>query len=278
MEQIQTVLSGLGDILRPLNAVASHFHDNPYNGSLVAIGSLIFILVILGIQNKNTKDTVRQYRHYEVALILRNKLSVHRLVDYHRGIVWRDFAAISTGSGVAGAALMFSGGGGDLSFMSGAVDGGSGLSREGSIVLMASIAVQVASAIMMMICDFIHTNTISPLVPPLQRMRIVGEAIVMGGGAMIFNIAALISFMAVFSPWISVFCSAIFIMVVIRLTGLRAIEVRELRRWLKLQADEDWERIDQLVRNTGKKKRDAIYQQWYAEYWSDDYEDPCKER
>lgn len=255
-------------IWNDLGAVALRFHEHPYNGSFVAIGSLIFILVILQIQNKNSARTVRQYRHYEVALILRNKLSVHRLVDYHRGIVWRDFAAISTGSGVAGAALMFGGAGG----------ASGGLSQESSVVLIASIAVQVASAIMMMICDFIHTNTISPLVPPLQRMRIVGEAIVMGGGAMIFNIAALISFMAVFSPWISVFCSAVFILVVMRLTRLRAIEVQELRRWLKLSSDEDWEQIDKLVRRTGKKARDRTFQKWYQEYWSDDYEDPCKER
>lgn len=274
----QVTLGGLDVTLLGFSELARQIHMNPYYGSAVALGTLIFILVILQIQNKNTKDTVRQYRHYEVALILRNKLSVHRLVDYHRGIVWRDFAAISTSSGVAGAALMFGGGGAAMSYISGANHDGSGLSEAGSVVLMVSIAVQVASAIMMMICDFIHTNTISPLVPPLQRMRIVGEAIVMGGGAMIFNIAALISFMAVFSPWISVFCSIIFVMVVMRLTRLRAIKVQELRRWLKLLADEDWDMIDELVRKTGKKRRDEVYQKWYAEYWSDEYEDPCKEK
>jgi hypothetical protein len=115
-------------------------------------------------------------------------------------------------------------------------------------------------------------------VPPLQRMKIVGEAIVLGGAAMIFNIAAVISFMSVFSAWVSIFCSIIFAFVVITLTGLRAIEVKELRRWLKMgpEADAEWNEIDQLVRRTGKAKRDRVFEESYYAKWAADYEDPCQ--
>ncbi len=250
------------------------FHAQPLYGALIAVGSLAFVLIILAIQNKNAPEYVRQYRHYEVALILRRKLSVHRLVEYHRGIVWRDFAAISTGSGLAGAALMF--GGSDIgeSAIAGA-SGTSGLTLEASIIVMSSIAVQVGSAIMMMICDFVHTNTISPLVPPLQRMRIVGDTLVLGGGAMIFNIAALISFMSVFSPWVSVLCSAVFAVSLIRLTALRAIRVKELMRWLKIKHSDEWEQIDREVRLMKKAERDRRFEDEYYASWSDECEDPA---
>lgn len=247
------------------------FQKQPVLGSLFAIGSLIFILVVLAIQNKNTPDFVRQYRHYEVALILRKRLSVHRLIEYHREIAWRDFAAIGSASGLAGAALLA---GGDLGDIAGA-DAHGHLTHDATVIVIASIGVQVASAVMMMICDFVHTNTISPLVPPLQRMKIVGEAIVLGGGAMIFNIAALISFMSVFSPWVSVFCSVVFAVTVIRLTGLRSIEVHELRKWVKIDLDSEWAPIDELVRLKSKKERDAIFAQEYKDGWPKDFEDPC---
>jgi hypothetical protein len=247
-------------------------------GLWVALGSLVFILVVLNIQNRNTPKFVRQYRHYEIALIVRNKLSVHRLVDYHRGIAWRDFAAISTGSGIAGAALMFSNSGDISDVLSGAVEGaGGGLTSTAITIIIMSVGVQVASAIMMMICDFIHTNTISPIVPPLQRMRIVGEAIVLGGGAMIFNIAALISFLSVFSPFVSVFCSMIFAFVIIRLTSLRGIEVEELLKWVKMQPGAEWESIDAEVRTMNKRQRDEAVRSAYHANWTEHFEDPCRE-
>ncbi|HWA21008.1 MAG TPA: hypothetical protein VG735_01275 [Caulobacterales bacterium] len=273
----------LGSDLAPLIAAffagigsaAQAFHKQPVLGALFALASLVFILVVLAIQNRNTTKYVRQYRHYEIALIIRNRLSVHRLVDYHRGIAWRDFAAISTSSGIAGAALMFSGGAsGGLSLLGGANAQGTALTQDAAIILFVSIGFQVASAIVMMMCDFVHTNTISPLVPPLRRLQIVGDAIVLGGGAMIFNIAALISFMSIFSPWISVFCSLLFVFVTWRLTALRSIEVDELLKWLRMERDGEWAEIDAAVRLTGKKQRDLLFRKFYDEYWSRDHEDP----
>ncbi|MGE0044547.1 MAG: hypothetical protein AB7J28_12205 [Hyphomonadaceae bacterium] len=239
------------------------FHQQPILGSLAALIGLIIILLTLWRNNKNTADLARQYRHYEMALVVRDKLSVHRLVDYHRGIAWRDFAAIGAATGIGGAAIMFS---------------GNQLSLEMQFIVVVSIGAQVGATIMMMICDFIHTNTISPLVPPLRRMKIVGDSIVLGGGAMIFNIAAVISFMAVFSPWVSVFCSIIFIITVSRLSKLREIEISELRKWLKLEDQALWDEIDTLVRRTNKKERDKRLAAWFAEHWSPTYEDPCRER
>lgn len=271
----QALASWLGPFLINLGKSAQAFHKQPVLGALFALASLIFILAVLAIQNRNTAKYVRQYRHYEIALIIRNKLSVHRLVDYHRGIAWRDFAAISTSSGIAGAALMFSGGGsGGLSLLGGANAEGSALTQDAAIILFVSIGFQVASAIVMMMCDFVHTNTISPLVPPLRRLEIVGDAIVLGGGAMIFNIAALISFMSIFSPWISVFCSVLFVCATWRLTLLRSIEVDELLKWLRMERDGEWAEIDSAVRLTGKKDRDRLFRKFYDEYWSMDHEDP----
>lgn len=260
------------------------FHKSTEYGALVALGSLIFVLIVLSTQNRNTKKHIRQYRHYEIALVVRNKLSVHRLVDYHRGIAWRDFAAISTGSGIAGAALMFSNSGDISEVLSGAAivagDATSqveGLTSSAIAIIIISVGVQVASAIMMMICDFIHTNTISPIVPPLQRMRIVGEAIVLGGGAMIFNIAALISFLSVFSPWVSVFCSIVFAFVVIRLTSLRGIEVDELLKWIKMSPGGEWDAIDLEVRTMNKHQRDQSVRDAYYANSADSFEDPSRE-
>ena len=154
---------------------------------------------------------------------------------------------------------------------------GSRLTSSAIAIIIISVGVQVASAIMMMICDFIHTNTISPIVPPLQRMRIVGEAIVLGGGAMIFNIAALISFLSVFSPWVSVFCSIVFAFVVIRLTSLRGIEVDELLKWIKMSPGGEWDAIDLEVRTMNKRQRDQSVRDAYYANSADSFEDPSRE-
>jgi len=254
---------------------AYQFHTRPLFGACFALACLVYILIVFAVQNKNSPDFVRQYRHYEIALIIRKKLSVHRLVDYHRGIAWRDFAAISSGSGLAGAALLF--GGGNMGIMAGAAPSGGGLSVEAAVIVVVSIGAQVASAVVMMICDFVHTNTISPLVPPLQRLKIVGEAIVLGGAAVIFNITALITFMSVFSPWVSVFCALVFTIAVVRLTSLRAIRVKELKKWLQINSDEEWAAVDEVVRLKGKKERDALFAANYDQEWSTDHENPWRD-
>jgi len=182
---------------------------HPYIGVMAALVAAWSTVVFTAFnQNRDSRTKVRKYRAAEESLVGSDKINVGDLIQYHSNYKWHAYGSISFST---------------LFIIVSVIVAGDNYSMEENVVIGLSIFLLMLSAFILAAIDLMHTNTLSPLVPIRKRFELVNMSVVLGGFAVVLQIAAVISFVALFSVPASVGGAIAFFVLNVWVTRIRAI-------------------------------------------------------
>lgn len=194
-------------------ALARDYH--PYVGVAAAFIAAWSTVVFTAFnQNRDSRAKVRKYRAAEESLVKDERIDPGDMVRYHSNYKWHTYGSISFST---------------LFIIVSVIVTGDSYSIEENVVIGLSIFLLMLSAFVLAAIDLMHTNTLSPLVPDRKRFELVNTSIVLGGFAVVLQIAAVISFVALFSVPASVGGAIAFFLLNVWITRIRAIPREELK-------------------------------------------------
>jgi hypothetical protein len=211
-------------IVRNVTTLTNAFPKvGPMFGVTVSIvSSILGFVYVAATQNRKQRGVIRAYRWAEAVLIYQGRMSENELLQYHRSYNWHAYAGLAFSTVFILVSLLFNEKYGGLE----------------TAIIYIGLALLTIATLLLGIIDFVHTNTLTPLVTIDARFRIIHWVIVFGGLALFLQICAVGVFLSLITPWLSVVSSVTGIGLMIFITSVRGVPLNSIAIERNLESSE----------------------------------------
>jgi hypothetical protein len=213
-----------------VDATFLHTDLTPADGVLASIsGAVMTTIFVLFTQNRRIPHFILRYRSAEERLIEFKKMQVEEIVRYHTEFNWDVYASMSVGALIIVVSVLY--------------EKKDVLTDQKGVVIFLSLLFLALSATLLAIVDMFHTNTLSPLITTHKRFQLVDLTLKIGSIAIVLQICAISSFVALINVWLSFLVSAASLWLVVFFAVRRGVSLDDLKRERNLtdrEAEEIW--------------------------------------
>lgn len=177
-------------------------------------GAVMTVVFVLLTQNRRVAKFILNYRSVEERLIAIKKMQIEEILRYHTEYNWDGYASMSVGALMVVVSIL--------------IDRGPPHGERGAVIVL-SILFLALSAILLAIVDMFHTNTLSPIITTRKRFQLIDLILKIGSIAIVLQICAISSFIALINVWLSFAASAVALWFVVFFAVRRGMSVEELK-------------------------------------------------
>jgi len=161
----------------------------------------------------------------------------NEILEYHRSYNWHAYAGLSFSTLFIVVPL----------FLDGKLTDRTPVEYFAIIFGLALLAV---ATVILGVIDFVHTNTLTPLVTTKRRFQIIHWVIVFGGAALALQICAVGVFLSLINPWLSIVSTIVALGLMAFLSEVRAIPAADIQ----IERGLTDEQIEQVYQRSNRRR------------------------
>ena len=123
----------------------------------IVIASVLLHLIVLILVKMIRKGQIYRYRTYEKQMIIKGKLQLDDYIKYVKEFKFANYAAFS----VSGAFIVIT------------ILLQSDFTEVEELIRLFSVILLISASMFFVYADYIHTNTLSPIIPLIKRFKLI---------------------------------------------------------------------------------------------------------